>query len=79
MVQTTMGGVKIMDRQLLDKGQMMRLYGVLEEGIKAPLTEVEYLGEGEFKRFGYQTEFTLTLSEKDTYWIMQGIIISREN
>lgn len=66
-----------MDGVKLSEGQMMRFYGVLEDGLKAPLTSVEYLGDGIFECEGYQTEFTLSLSEHDSEWIMQGIIIGR--
>lgn len=55
----------------LNNGQIMRLQGILE--VKAPLTSVNYIGEGMFECKGYETEFTLSLSEKDSDWVLKGI------
>lgn len=55
----------------LKSSQIMRLYGVLL--VKPLFSEVDYLGDGIFHCREYENEFDLSLSEKDTEWVLNGV------
>ena len=60
----------------LTKWQILRLHDLMK--LKDSIDKATYKSEGLFSVEGYETYFDVTLSKKDTDWVLHGVHLTRE-